>query len=160
MFVFPAWTEDGEAAVGIAPVKHFDVHAAQLLGVEGLSYASRVDASSENLQLGPFTLDTVCDNTYTHLPGPHVRQYILRDPAWNRMVTLQSHGSDALVVWNPGAEGARNMVDVPDTAWTEFLCVEAANAGANVVVLAPGARHALLQTLRCEADHALGTPRR
>ncbi len=135
-----------------------DVQAVQLQGVEGLHYASRVDASSDNLQRGPFTLNEVCDNTYAHTRGPLVRHYKLIDPAWNRVITLQTHGSDSLVVWNPGAEGSRAMADVPVGAWEDFLCVEAANAGSDVVVLAPGARHALYQTLRCEANSVVRAP--
>ncbi|MDQ3060625.1 MAG: hypothetical protein M3R45_14080 [Pseudomonadota bacterium] len=39
------------------------------------------------------------------------------------------------------------MAHVSDEGWQDFLCLEAANAGLDVVMLAPGAVHALGQTL-------------
>jgi glucose-6-phosphate 1-epimerase len=52
-----------------------------------------------------------------------------------------------VVVWNPGSETARQMVDVPDDGWPDFFCIEAANAGPDVIRLAAGAGHELTQTL-------------
>ena len=128
-----------------------DVEQVQLQGVEGLRYDSRVDGTQGNLQVGAFQLQTLCDNTYaqTNLQTEH--HYLLTDPAWQRQISLTTQGSQSAVVWNPGAEGAAAMADVPDAAWKDFLCVEAANAGPDVVVLAPGAQHHLQQTLSCQA---------
>ena len=39
------------------------------------------------------------------------------------------------------------MADVPDDGWHHFVCVEAANAGADCITLAPGGQHMLSQTL-------------
>ena len=128
-----------------------DVEQVQLQGVEGLRYDSRVDGTQGNLQVGAFQLQTLCDNTYaqTNLQTEH--HYLLTDPAWQRQISLTTQGSQSAVVWNPGAVGAAAMADVPDAAWKDFLCVEAANAGPDVVVLAPGAHHHLQQTLSCQA---------
>ncbi len=128
-----------------------DVEQVQLQGVEGLRYDSRVDGTQGNLQVGAFQLQTLCDNTYpqTNLQTEH--HYLLIDPAWQRQISLKTQGSQSAVVWNPGAEGAAAMADVPDAAWKDFLCVEAANAGPDVVVLAPGTQHHLQQTLSCQA---------
>ena len=38
--------------------------------------------------------------------------------------------------------------DAPADAWRDFVCLETANAGEDVIELAPGQRHALQQTLR------------
>jgi glucose-6-phosphate 1-epimerase len=123
----------------------------QLQGVEGLRYDSRVDDSQGNLQVGAFKLQTLCDNTYTQMEPQTEHHYLLTDPVWQRQIGLKTLGSQSVVVWNPGAGGAAAMADVPDAAWRDFLCVEAANAGPDVVMLAPGARHHLQQTLKCQA---------
>ena len=128
-----------------------DVEQVQLLGVEGLRYDSRVDGTHGNLQAGAFKLQNLCDNTYSQTSQQTEHHYQLIDPAWQRQISLTTKGSQSTVVWNPGAPGAAAMADVPDAAWKDFLCVEAANAGPDVVVLAPGAHHHLQQTLSCQA---------
>jgi glucose-6-phosphate 1-epimerase len=128
-----------------------DVEQVQLQGVEGLRYDSRVDGTQGKLQPGAFKLQTLCDNTYAQKNLQSEYHYQLIDPAWRRRISLTTQGSQSTVVWNPGADGAAAMVDVPDAAWKDFLCVEAANAGADVLILAPGERHHLQQTLRCQA---------
>jgi glucose-6-phosphate 1-epimerase len=110
-----------------------------------------VDGTQGNLQVGAFKLQSLCDNTYSQATPQAERQYRLIDPTWQRQISLTTLGSQSAVVWNPGAEGAAAMTDMPDTAWKDFLCVEASNAGGDVVVLAPGAHHLLQQTLRCRA---------
>ncbi|OYT91452.1 MAG: D-hexose-6-phosphate mutarotase [Burkholderiales bacterium PBB3] len=128
-----------------------EVEQVQLQGVEGLRYDSRVDGTRGNLQVGAFKLQNLCDNTYAQASQQSEHHYQLIDPSWQRQISLTTQGSQSTVVWNPGAEGAAAMADVPDAAWKDFLCVEAANAGADVVVLAPGAQHHLQQTLSCQA---------
>ena len=128
-----------------------DVEQAQLEGVEGLQFDSRVNGTQGNRQLGAFQLHHVCDNTYAQAMPQTEYHYRLIDPIWQRQISLTTRGSQSVVVWNPGAQGAAAIADVPDAAWRDFLCVEAANAGPDVVVLAPGAHHHLQQTLHCQA---------
>ena len=128
-----------------------DVEQVQLEGVEGVQFDSRVDGTQGNPQIGIFKLQKLCDNTYVHATRQAKHDYRLIDPTWQRQIGLTTQGSQSAVVWNPGADGAAAMADVPDAAWKDFLCVEAANAGPDAVVLPPGARHVLQQTLRCQA---------
>lgn len=128
-----------------------DVEPVRLEGVEGLRFDSRVEGTQANLQAGAFQLHKKCDNTYAQTTPLSEHHYRLIDPVWQREISLTTQGSQSVVVWNPGAQGALALVDVPDTAWKDFLCVEAANAGPDVVMLAPGARHHLQQTLSCQA---------
>ena len=60
---------------------------------------------------------------------------------------IDTQGCQPVVVWKPGSEGARSMADVPDDGWQDFFCIEAANAGPDVIALAPGAEHLLGQNL-------------
>ena len=105
----------------------------------------------EDVQNGPFALERACDRIYHH-PSKDTAAapsylYTLSDPVWQRHVLIETQGSQSVVVWNPGSEGARNIADMPDDGWKEFFCIEAANAGPDVVTLAAGAEHILGQTL-------------
>lgn len=52
-------------------------------------------------------------------------------------VRLHRENLPDVVVWNPAAEKAGRMADLSD--WRGFVCVEAARAAGEPVVLAPGA---------------------
>lgn len=131
-------------------------HAVQVHidGLQGLSYSDKLRDYAEDVQREPFAFARVpvqaCDRIYEHPAAAQAasQRYLIRDAAWQRQIEIEVHGSRSVVVWNPGAQNARHMVDVPDDGWTGFFCVEAANAGADVVQLAPGQSHTLTQVLR------------
>ena len=131
-------------------------HAAQagIEGLTGLTYQDRLRDLAFDVQRSPFALDLACDRTYAHpaqeasvQPSHPGHSYVLLDPAWQRRVVIDTQGSQSVVVWNPGSEGARKMADVPDDGWQDFFCVETSNAGPDMVVLAAGAAHSLGHTL-------------
>jgi glucose-6-phosphate 1-epimerase len=131
---------------------YFAVGDAAQVGIEGLTglpYQDRLRNLAFDVQRDPFALDQACDRTYAH-PDPSApasHRYELVDPVWQRRIVIDTHGSQSVVVWNPGSEGARRMADVPDDGWQDFFCVETSNAGPDVVLLAAGAAHSLDQTL-------------
>ncbi|WDS35000.1 D-hexose-6-phosphate mutarotase [Pseudoxanthomonas sp.] len=116
-------------------------------GLDGLDYADKYTGDTF-AQSGDWSLDDPRDpgrsDRIYHAAGGH---YVLHDPARGRRLRISTTGSHALVVWNPGQAGAQAMGDVPDAAWHDFLCVEAANAARDIVTLAPGATHTLAQTV-------------
>ena len=125
-----------------------DANRVHVTGLRGLRYADKYDGG-EHQQDGDWTLQDSRD------PGRSDRIYHrtgdcfeLHDPVLRRRITLQTSGSRSLVVWNPGASGIAAIADAPADAWRDFVCLEAANAGEDVVTLAPGQRHTLQQTLR------------
>lgn len=125
-----------------------DATRVHITGLRGLRYADRYDGA-EHEQNGDWTLQDPRD------PGRSDRTYQsagdcfeLHDPVLRRCITLQTSGSRSLVVWNPGEFGIAAIADAPADAWRDFVCLEAANAGEDVIELAPGQRHTLQQTLR------------
>jgi glucose-6-phosphate 1-epimerase len=128
-------------------------HAAQvgIEGLAGLPYQDRLRDLATDFQRTPFALDQACDRTYYHAPADAsaeaTHRYVLADPAWQRRIVIDTQGSQSVVVWNPGHEGARHIIDLPDDGWQDFFCIEATNAGPDVVTLAPGAGHWLGQSL-------------
>lgn len=124
---------------------------ARIEGLQGLRYQER-NAAETAVQHTPFALDAqqpVCDRIYDHMAGDGAMgyRYTLVDPVWQRRIQIDTQGSQSVVVWNPGSAGVRAMADVPDGAWQDFFCVEAANAGVDAVQLAPGAQHSLVQVV-------------
>ncbi|WP_368562920.1 D-hexose-6-phosphate mutarotase [Pseudoxanthomonas sp. UTMC 1351] len=124
-----------------------DAAQARAIGLDGLTYANKYD-SRDYVQEGEWNLHDPRD------PGRSDRIYAdtgnhfeLLDPAARRRITLRTSGSRTLVVWNPGAEGARTFTDMPPEGWRRFVCLEVANAGTDVIELAPGAQHTLGQTI-------------
>ena len=113
----------------------------------GLPYQDRLRELTTAVQQGPFALDQACDRTYYHSTGQPTHRYTLIDPVWQRHIGIDTQGSQSVVVWNPGSDGARKMSDVPDDGWRNFFCIEAANAGPDVIALAAGEEHRLEQTL-------------
>ena len=116
-------------------------------GLTGLAYQDRLRALATAVQQDPFALDQACDRTYCHSTGQPTHRYTLIDPVWQRRIAIDTVGSQSVVVWNPGSEGARKIADMPDDGWRDFFCIEAANAGPDVIALTPGAEHRLEQIL-------------
>ena len=109
-----------------------DAAQAAIEGLTGLAYQDKLRGMAPDVQRGPFT---------------QPKRYTLIDPVWQRRIVIETQGSESVVVWNPGPEGARQIADMPDDGWRDFVCIEAANAGPDVVALAPGAEHRIEQTL-------------
>lgn len=126
------------------------VQVAQLAGLHYHDKLAIPGQQTQQLQQGPFALHEACDRIYQQHTATPTHGYTLADPAWQRSIHITTQGSQSLVVWNPGQAQARKMADVPDSDWPHFLCLEAANAGSDVVMLEPGAQHRLIQTLAVE----------
>jgi glucose-6-phosphate 1-epimerase len=125
-------------------------------GLQGLTYTDRLRDLQQDVQHAPFLLDQACDRTYEHAfgaSGSHNHRYQLTDPDWQRRIDIDVQGSRSVVVWNPGRENARVMPDVPDEGWPDFICIEAANAGPDVIILPAGQAHALTQNLSVSLTH-------
>lgn len=63
---------------------------------------------------------------------------VLRQPRGGLRITQSASFTEA-VVWNPGADLAARLPDLPDDGWRHMLCVEAGRIDHNVM-LEPGAR--------------------
>ncbi|MDG2524108.1 lytic murein transglycosylase [Stenotrophomonas sp. HITSZ_GD] len=117
-------------------------------GVDGLDYVDKFENYAvTRRQQGDWNLRDPrdpgrSDRIYLQAGG----QYSLVDPVLRRRIDLRTEGSQTLVAWNPGEAGAAKMDDVRE-GWRQYVCLEAANAGPDVIELAPGARHVLRQTI-------------
>jgi glucose-6-phosphate 1-epimerase len=120
-------------------------------GLQGLDYLDKYENYAQlHRQQGDWNLRDPrdpgrSDRIYTGASG----HYVLLDPVLARRITITTSGSRTLVAWNPGEQAAAQMPDV-GPHWREYVCLEAANAGPEIIELAPGQRHELKQTLSSE----------
>ncbi|WP_295571481.1 lytic murein transglycosylase [uncultured Stenotrophomonas sp.] len=125
-----------------------DATRVEVDGVDGVTYQDKYENYAQTRrQQGPWSLRDPRDpGRSDRIYSPAGGRYVLRDPVLKRRIELRTEGSRALVAWNPGAEAAAKMADVGD-GWRDYVCLEAANAGPDVVTVAPGGRHVLVQVL-------------
>ena len=123
-----------------------DAGQIRIEGIAGATYFDKLQGQGAFVQPTRFDATAACDRVYHDVTGP----YRLTDPLWRRQIVIESTGSQSLVVWNPGAERSQTITDLTPDAWRGFYCLEVANAGPDVVLLAPGAEHQLSQTIRLQ----------
>ncbi|MFL6587761.1 MAG: D-hexose-6-phosphate mutarotase [Luteimonas sp.] len=144
----------GDAPVAFTQALHSyfrvsDVADVRVEGLDGLRFLDKNDGYAAHAQTGAWVLDDArdpgrSDYIYVDAGGG----YLLDDPGLDRRIELETSGSRTLVVWNPGEAAAERGSDMNDGAWRGFLCLEAANAGPDIVRLAPGQTHVLTQRVR------------
>jgi glucose-6-phosphate 1-epimerase len=138
----------GESTVEISAALHtyLRVGAIEQTRVEGLAgshYLDSLDDHRKRSQVGAVIFDREVDRVY--LADGDVR---VVDPVWQRTLDIDKSGSRATVVWNPWIEKSKRLADLPDDAYHDFLCIEAANTSGDVVRLAPQGTHLLRQMIR------------
>jgi glucose-6-phosphate 1-epimerase len=119
-----------------------DLRQVALSGLENASSHDKLTDTHGTLPASPWRFDGPTDAVVASGAA-----CTLHDAAWQRKVAISSSGSASTVVWTPWASGAAALADMPDDGWQHFLCVEAANAGADSRQIAPGDSHTLGQHL-------------
>jgi glucose-6-phosphate 1-epimerase len=115
-----------------------DINQTEVTGLEGTTYLDTLDAAKPKPQDGPVRFAEEVDRVYLS-SGP----VKVHDAAWNRVLEVSNTGSASAVVWNPWIEKSKRLNDLPDEAYLGFLCIEAANAGPDVITLESGQEHVL-----------------
>jgi len=76
---------------------------------------------------------------------------IIEDSGLSRKIRVGKKGSRVTVVWNPGAEMAKKIADMPDDGYKTMICVEAVNAYNDIVVVQPKENRTLATTITVES---------
>ncbi|MFC5456895.1 D-hexose-6-phosphate mutarotase [Prosthecobacter fluviatilis] len=119
-----------------------DVRKVSIHGLHGTQYVEGRLSPDKRPQHGTIAIDQEVDRMYVS-----DATVIVHDPLWKRELVIEKAGSLATVVWNPWIEKSKRLADLPDEAYPEFLCIEAANAGEDVVTVQPGQEHLLMQRI-------------
>ena len=88
------------------------------------------------------TLQSGIDRVYTE-PQAHIH---IHDHQAQRTITIENHGHNSAVLWNPWQEGAETMVDMSSDGYLTMMCVESTWHAANLAtgkILLPGESHRL-----------------
>jgi glucose-6-phosphate 1-epimerase len=125
-----------------------DIAQTRVQGLDGCAYTDKAAGagSAVKRQTGDVTVAAEVDRIYSGVPP----SMTLMDGALARTLRITSEGSHTAVVWNPWAALAAGMTDLPDHAYLRFVCVETANAGGEVITLAPGDAHTLVAHIAVE----------
>ena len=117
-----------------------DIDSVSVTGLDGCSYLDKLDGFARKTQTGAITIPAEVDRIYLGDTG----RVILNDRGHSRRISIESSGSRSAVVWNPWTAKTARLGDMgsPD-AFRQMVCVETANAGDDIVALAPGATHTL-----------------
>ncbi|MBB5030920.1 D-hexose-6-phosphate mutarotase [Prosthecobacter vanneervenii] len=134
-----AWTMTGalHTYLNVEDVRKISIH-----GLHGTQYVEGRLSPDKRPQSGMIIIDQEVDRMYIS-----DATVIVHDPLWKRELVIEKAGSLATVVWNPWIEKSKRLADLPDEAYPEFLCIEAANAGEDVVTVQPGHEHLLTQRI-------------
>ena len=116
-----------------------DIERIQLEGVKGSHYLDLLEEGGEPVyQEKNLKITGEVDRIYQSMSS-----VLIRDLDRHRSVFVDKAGSRSTVIWNPWKEKSKALLDLPNKAYQEFVCVECANAGTDKPTLRPSASHTL-----------------
>jgi D-hexose-6-phosphate mutarotase len=125
-----------------------DIGRISIEGLDGGEFMDQLDDHKTKRTEGKVTISGETDRVYLDTTGACA----IFDPSLQRTVHVGKSGSQATVLWNPWIDKSRRIVDFPDDGYRSMVCIEAANAFADVYVLPPGGEHTLAQTIAVKAS--------
>jgi len=124
-----------------------DVRSIRVEGLAGRDYLDKVEGLQRKTQQGDVDFIGETDRIYLDSED----ECVIRDPQLARAIHITKRGSRSTVVWNPWIEKAAAMGDLGENGYLNMVCVESANAAADVVALPPGTEHTLWVNYRVES---------
>jgi D-hexose-6-phosphate mutarotase len=125
-----------------------DISRTHITGLAGRQYIDQIDGNRIKSQQGELRIDEEVDRIYIDTDTENV--CMIHDAQRARRIRVIGRGSRSTVVWNPWAAKALAMSDFPNDGYRTMVCIEAANAAADIRRLAPGETHILAQTISVE----------
>ncbi len=124
-----------------------DAAQVEVLGLEKTEYLDKSQDFIKVCQIGAIKLSKETDRI--HVDVEH--DLTIKDPVFNRTINIVSLGNKNVVVWNPWEKGSKEIIDLEKEDYKRFVCVEIANAAADIVELSPGEEFRLITDYRlCE----------
>ena len=123
-----------------------DITQARLSGLDGVEYIDQLLEGRRLLQRGDIVIDEEFDAIYQDTQD----DVVIIDQAGERDIRVSRAGSRSVVIWNPWIKKSSGMADFHKEGYQQMVCVEAANAGDDTVLLEPGESHTLSTTIAVE----------
>ncbi len=123
-----------------------DIAQARVTGLEGVTYADKVQNYARGVQQDAITFSGETDRVYLDTED----ECVIEDPSLRRRIHIAKSGSRSTVVWTPGQEKGDRLGDLGKEGWRRMLCVESANALENRVTVSAGQSHTLAVEYRAE----------
>jgi glucose-6-phosphate 1-epimerase len=120
-----------------------DINQVQVLGLDGVRYLDKTDGGTEKTQVGPVMIAQEVDRIYQNVTAAEL---VIADAIFDRRICIAAQGSKTAIVWNPWVDITAGMADLDDADYQRFICVETANAAADVATIAPGSEACLVAT--------------
>ncbi len=118
-----------------------DCAAIELKGLKNCDFFDKLDAGTLKTQSKTLSNIQAIDNIYHHSGT-----VTISDPTMARNIVVTKKSSGSTVVWNPGS--AAGELDIK--RGQQFICVEAANTEVDHLVLSPGKKVCLQQSIAIE----------
>lgn len=116
---------------------YFNISSLDKIGINGLQGASfYVPNAEQTEEQTEETLLIQKEENRRYIE--HTSDCIITDNGMNRKIKVGKTGSKVTVVWNPYVETAKNIGDIHEGGYNNFICVEAVNAINDTIQLSPG----------------------
>jgi glucose-6-phosphate 1-epimerase len=124
-----------------------DISDVTVTGLSSKYYLDKLDSFELKIQEGNIQVEGAVDRIYQSAPY----MVHLLDPGYKRKIAISSSGGHTTVVWNPWAEEVKNIKDLSDNSYRDFVCIETVNAADDDVVLNPNEQHTLSAVYNIES---------
>jgi len=111
-----------------------------VIGLNGKSYLDKLDDFNSKSQSGDVLIVEEVDRVYQQAP----ENVVLKDSGFNRDISITSRGSNTTVIWNPWLTSVKNISDLDENSFQNFLCVETANAADDSITIPEGMSHTIV----------------
>ena len=122
-----------------------DISQVRVVNLDGCTYLDSSGERQNRIQKGDVIFDREVDRIYDSSSSS-----LLVDDLSGRTILIEKSGSPSTVVWNPWAEKAAALADLPDEGYLKFCCIEAAIANDRAEIVMPGASHLLMTRISVE----------
>jgi glucose-6-phosphate 1-epimerase len=124
---------ESDASFNLALHTYFAISSIGNVTLHGLDDSTWADNMRKREKFAPEEIrriDKETDRIYLDVQGP----VTISDPQNGRNIVIQGAGLPDVVLWNPWIERTKKFVDLPETGYLDFVCVEHGAIGKQVVL--------------------------
>ncbi len=120
-----------------------NINNVEINGLENVVYLDEVNSFEKEVESDTLLINQEVDRIYLHKGNVEVLDY-----EWKRKIIVNKTNSNSTVIWNPGIDKAKRLVDFPDEEYEHMICIEAGNVLEDNIVLKPGEINLLTTTIQ------------